>query len=213
MPTLSGDEMSDAEFIADAVKAREGSVRFFDSENRAERELWVVNEFLTNLDLPYDETEVAHIRSDPPDARFRGAEFEIKEILDEGRRRHAEFKASLEKARVATSVQDLLEHYEPRDITYAEICALVEQRVAVLSDKYAPATRAQLDILFYVNLEDVHGYIQTPLPPPDELTKSGFRSVSFVSGRFSGVLMAAPSAPAFLRDGEVPKVIRKRDGD
>ena len=59
--------------------------------------------------------------SDPPDVRFRDAAFEIKEILDEGRRRHADLKEGLEKAKAARVPSDLLEPLTPRDITYNEV--------------------------------------------------------------------------------------------
>lgn len=206
-------DITDEEFIAEIVKAREESVAFFDSEKRAERELWVVNEFLTNLNLPYASTEMVHVKDDPPDVCFRDAQFEIKEILDMDRRRHAEYKALLAKARAATSPRDLLEHYEPRDMTYTEICVVIDDRVTALAKKYGKSSRKQLDLLFYVNFDDVHGYIQRPLPPPEQFASSGFRSVSFVCGRIAGVLMANSSAPDFLHSGGVPKVVRKSDGD
>ena len=197
------------EFIIGVRKAREESVRFFSSANRRERELWVASEFLVNLGLPFEEGELEHITDDPPDVRFRDAAFEIKEILDEGRRRHAEFKASLEKARSATTAQELLEPLSPRDITYTEVCALVEKELEKLQSKYAPTTRAGLDLLFYVNLDDVFGYIETPLPPPATFERYGFRSVSVVMGRLSGVLMAATNASPFLSNGG-PRVIRRQ---
>jgi hypothetical protein len=209
MTAMNDDEPTDEDYLIAVRKAREESVRFFAACNRPERELWVANEFLTNLGVDFTQDEITHVTDDPPDIRFRGAEFEIKEILDPDRRRHADFKAALEKANAATSPCDLLEHYTPRDITYDEIYAHVEANVANLTVKYAPGARARLDLLFYVNLEDVHGYIGTPLPSPDQLRKHGFRSVSFVMGLFSGVLMATESAPDFLKN-RTPRISRRQ---
>lgn len=205
---MTSDEMVDEEYLAAVRNAREESVRFFASDNRAERELWVANEFLTNLGVEFEQSELVHVTSDPPDVRFRGAEFEIKEVLDEGRRRHAEYKASVERAITATCPSDLLEHYTPRDITYAEIYTFVEAKVINLATKYSPDARAQMDLLFYVNLEDVHGYVKTPLPSQDRLSPFGFRSVSLVVGLFSGVLMANDTAPEFLKN-EAPRIVRR----
>lgn len=206
---MSDEEMTDNDYLETVRKAREESVRFFSSANRAERELWVANEFLTNLGIPFAQSDLVHVADDPPDVRFGGAEFEVKEILDSGRRRHAEFKASLEKAKAAKSPSELLEHYTPRDITYAEIYELVEEKVLELSTKYSEKFRKELDLLFYVNLEDVHGYIENPLPPSEKLKALGFRSVSLVMGLLSGVLMVNECAPKFLSE-KGPRVVRRK---
>ena len=203
--------MSDEEYLASVRKAREESVRFFESTNKPERERWVANEFLENLGVKFLQSEIQCVVDEPPDIRFRSASFEVKEILDYGRRRHTDYKAALETAKSATSPRDLLRQVTPRDITYAEVCDLVETEVARFTEKYAPATRGKLDLLFYVNLEDVFGYVATPLPAPSKWESYGFRSVLLVMGRMAGVLMAAQSAPDFLKNGG-PRVILKPRG-
>ena len=208
---MSDDEMSDEEYLASVRKAREESVRFFDSANKPEREHWVANEFLGNLGVEFTESEIQCVADEPPDIRFRSASFEVKEILDKGRRRHADFKTALEKANSARSPRDLLEPVTPRDITYAEVCNLVEAEVVRFAEKYAPATRSNLDLLFYVNLEDVFGYVATPLPPPSKWEVYGFRSVSLVMGRLAGVLMAAQTAPDFLKNNGPRVILKPRD--
>src|SRR4051812_46176699 len=164
MAFMADEEMTDEEYLNAVRAARAESVNFFSSGNRAERELWVANEFLRNLGVSFDRSELAHVRDDPPDVRFRNAAFEIKEILEEGRRRHDEFKESLKKANAASKPSDLLEPVTSRDVTYAEVYALVETKVTELVSKYPVRLRAHLDLLFYVNLDDVFGYIRTPLP-------------------------------------------------
>jgi hypothetical protein len=210
---MSAEEMSDEEYLASVRKAREESLRFFDSSNKPERERWVVNEFLGNLGLEFTESEIQSVADEPPDIRFRSASFEVKEILDEGRRRHADYKTALAKANSARSPKDLLEPVAPRDITYAEICNLVESEVVRFAAKYAPATRSNLDLLFYVNLENVFGYFATPLPPSSKWDPYGFRSISVVMGRLAGVLTAAQVAPDFLKDGGSRVVLRPREYD
>ena len=205
---MSGDEMSDEDYLASVRKAREESVKFFGAANKPERERWVANEFLGNLGVEFAESEIQCVADEPPDIRFRSASFEIKEIIDKGRRRHADCKTALEKANSASSPQDLLEPVTPRDITYTEVCDLVEAEVVRFAEKYAPATRSNLDLLFYVNLEDVFGYVATPLPPLSKWGAYGFRSVSIVMGRLAGVLMAAQTAPDFLKECG-PRVILK----
>jgi hypothetical protein len=208
---MSDDELSDEEYLASVRKAREESVRFFDPANKPERERWVANTFLWNLGVEFAESEIQCVADEPPDIRFRSASFEVKEILDEGRRRHADYKTALEKANSADSPRDLLEPVTPRDITYAEVCNLVETEVKRFARKYAPATRNNLDLLFYVNLEDVFGYVATPLPPPSKWEVYGFRSVSLVMGRLAGVLMAAQTAPDFLKNNGPRVILKPRD--
>jgi hypothetical protein len=210
---MSDDKMSDEEYLASVRKAREESVRFFSSANKPERECWVVNEFLGNLGVTFVESEILPVADEPPDICFGSANFEVKEILDKGRRRHADYKAALEKAKAATVPQDLLEQTTPRDITYAEVCDLVEKEVVRFSEKYAPTTRKNLDLLFYVNLEDVYGYVATPLPLPSKWEAFGFRSVSIVMGRLAVILMAADSAPDFLRNGGPRVIFKPRDNE
>jgi len=203
----SDDRMTDEEFIASIVRAREESVRFFEAENRAERELWVVSQFLTNLGIQFQNSELTHVTDDPPDVLFRDANFEVKEIMDEGRRRHGDFKQALERAKGATSPRDLMEQTTPRDITYTDACMLVRLRVDSLSRKYSKGTRETLDLLFYLNLEDVYGYIPTDLPTASEWTSYGFRSVSLLMGRLAGVLAVDDGAPKFLGSGGV-RIVR-----
>ncbi len=84
--------MTDNEFIQAAIEAREEAVRFFSSASKSERELWVAKEFLENLGAEFSDDELIVPENDPPDVVFRDVLFEVKEILDQGRRRHAEFK-------------------------------------------------------------------------------------------------------------------------
>jgi hypothetical protein len=194
-----GNKMTDEKFIKATRKAREESVRFFSSAGKTERELWVATEFLTNLGIAFAAHEVVASKSDPPDVLFRSAEFEIKEILDKGRRRHQEFKDSLKSAMEATSVAELFEQYTPRDISYVEVYALIlEQATELASIKYPLAVRETLDLLFYVNLDEVHGFIEQPIPSTSELILQGWRSVSFIIGRASCIVVAQTYAPAFL---------------
>jgi hypothetical protein len=209
---MHSDRLSDEEYLQQVRSARAESVRYFSSENKPERERWVAVEFLTNLGVSLSESEVQVVVDEPPDVRFRSAAFEVKEIQDPGRRRHAEYKASLERAVAATSPKDLLEPATPRDITYAEVCEQVENEVARYSAKYSTDVRKKLDLLFYVNLEDVYGYLPTPLPPASRWAQYGFRSVLILMGRLAGVLMTAEDAPEFLV-GAGPRVVLRPRGE
>lgn len=204
--------MTDDEYLEAQRKARAESVEFFRASNKPERERWVVREFLTNLGLEYADAEVLSPDQDPPDVKFRDADFEIKEILSEGRRRHQEYKEGLQKALEATSPSDLVEMYTPRDVTVFDVCAGVYVEAKRLAEtKYAADTRAGLDLLFYVNLSDVSGLRETPFPDLTPVDSLGWRSVSFLMGHRSCTLSVAAAAPSFLRNALRRIVHRKMD--
>lgn len=204
--------MTDEEdYIASIIKAREESVSFFSSVRKSEREKWVVTEFLSNLGIQASESDVVSAVDEPPDVEYFDTRFEVKEIMDEGKRRHAEYKESLRRAKEAKKASDLFEGYTPRDITYTEICKRVDKEISDLR-LYAPATKRQLDLLFYVNLEDVHGYVASELPAAAQFTELGWRSISFLAGPMAVVLYAASDAPPLLR-GLEGKVSRKTRGE
>lgn len=72
--------------------------------------------FLTNLHVGAKEDEVFCLQSDPPDVSFREARFEVKEIMDRGRRRHDEAKAA--RARdLAQKIRGRTTSFTPKDLT------------------------------------------------------------------------------------------------
>ena len=192
--------MNDDEYMAERRRAIKESIDFFASKNKTEREKMVVAETLTNLGVHYSENELLPVSDEPPDIRFRDAEFEIKEIMDPDRRRHLEYKEGLEEALAATVPADFLECYTPpKCATLAEIYERVMNVVSGLLTKYAPTTCRNLDLLFYVNLDDVMGLVETPFPDVTSLRLQPWRSVSFQMGRRTCVLVARDDAPDFLR--------------
>ncbi|MDE2124518.1 MAG: DUF1780 domain-containing protein [Betaproteobacteria bacterium] len=189
--------MTNEEFLEDRRCALRESVEYFSAKNKPERERWVCQEFILNLGLAFDETEVITPDDEPPDVVFRDGWFEIKELLDHGRRRHAECKASLQKALQATDPQDLLEQFTPQDITPEQIGGRILKQLETLQDHYAPAARRNLDILFYVNLQE-HFLKVGPMPPAIEFAPYGWRSVSAIMGWGALVMFAASDATTFL---------------
>lgn len=191
--------MDDDEYLQSIREGLKQSVDFFSSQDKFFREKWVVGEFLANLSVEYEESELQW-GSDPPDIVFRDAQFEIKEIMDKGRRRHDEFKQALARAQAATDPDELLEEYSPKTITISEVYDLVYAQAADLAKrKYPPKVRKETDLLCYVNLVDVMRMIETPFPDVSALATLGYRSVSFLDGHRSCVFCAQPSALSFLR--------------
>lgn len=113
--------MEDDEFIQDRIAALEESVEYFGSANKAERERWVVRAFLENMNIQYAEEDVVSPDQDPPDVIALGGSFEVKEILDPGRKRHKEYKDELERVKQITDPQDLLTSFRPKDSSITEI--------------------------------------------------------------------------------------------
>ena len=200
--------MTDEEFLEDRRKALRESVEYFSAKNKPERERWVCHEFVQNLGLSYADSEVVTPEDEPPDVVFRDCRFEIKELLDRGRRRHAEYKASLQKALEITDPQDLLEQFTPQDITPQQIGDRILNELEALQQHYAPSARRHLDILFYVNLQE-HFLKAGPMPTALLFAPYGWRSVSAVMGWGSLVLCTATDAPTLLVSNSGTLVQRK----
>lgn len=201
--------MSDEDYLESRRKAIAESVEFFAPENKGQREIWVANAFLENLNVPLAESELVLVHDDPPDVFFRDAQFEIKEVMDPGRRRHTEYKDAQKKAHTAKSPEDLLTPFTPRDIALSDLYQLVVVNSNEHAQKYATSFCRTLDLLFYVNLQNVMGLIEKPVPNFTALQSHPWRSVSFVMGRRACVLAVSSDAPGFLRSAHGQVVHRQ----
>jgi hypothetical protein len=191
--------MDDEEFLAEHIKDLEASVLYFSPRNKREGELWIAESFVENLRIPYTSSEFGSSADEPPDVDFRDARFEIKEILDEGRRPHDGFRAELERVRTLTKAKDVFRHFTPKDICLEEIYSRCKTVIAGLSIKYPPAVMHKLDLLLYVNLVEVMYVNEQSYPDVAGIAAAGWRSVSFVKGQRSCCLYARDDAPLFIR--------------
>lgn len=190
--------MNEIDLIQDNIKALEESVKYYSPQKKEERELWVGNSFIASLNIQFEDDEIKTPEQDPPDVIFRDAEFEIKEILDPNRRRHEEYKKLLEKAYLIKKPDELLTQFRPVEKTITEIYQLCLEKTQSLVNKYAPSVIKSTDLLYYINLQNVMGLIETPFPDTTDLKKLGWRSVSFVMGLRSCVLTTNNNASSFL---------------
>lgn len=188
------------DFIKERIAALENSIEFFSSGNKSERERWVVGRFLENMNLPHNENDIEIPAEDPPDVVALSGFFEVKEILDPGRRRHQEYKNALKVAKEATSPQELLTEGAPRDSSIIEIYELCRECIIKLEKKYPPKVRESLDLLFYVNLQRLMDVEENPFPDIAELRSSRWRSVSFIEGQMACCFYAGAQAPAWLQE-------------
>lgn len=197
--------------IRDCVRE---SVRFFSSSNKGAIELWTADAFLTNLGIPFQLSELIGVPQgqDPPDVLFRGANFEVKEILDPGRRRHDEYRRAQARAEAAQSADELIVFGDgdPEFIDPAQLGVIVGCEAARLAaEKYVELKlRASLDLLVYYDRQG-HFPRNGPMPDPQAPFWSGFRSVSVLIGWAALVFWADSNAPAFLRDRMGTAAVRR----
>lgn len=185
-------------FLEDRRRGLKESIEYFSAKNKPERERWVCLTFLENLGIEFDETEVVSPDDDPPDVVFRDARFEIKDVLDPGRHRHTDYKDELRKALETPDPQDLLRQFTPKDITPLQVGDRILTELKRLDDHYAPSVRANLDLLFYVNLIE-HFLKVGPMPMTTTFSPFGWRSISAILGWGSLVFFAAVGAPSLLQ--------------
>ncbi|MGH8123546.1 MAG: DUF1780 domain-containing protein [Rudaea sp.] len=190
--------MTDEMFLDDRRQAIKEAIAFYSPSNKQKRERWVASKFLTNLNIPLTSNEVRSNEEDPPDVFFRDARFEIKEILDPGRRRHDEYKRAYQKALLATKPSELFELRQPQDITPMQIGALVHKELSKLSTTYDRALVSTIDLLFYVNFQGL--WIKPgEMPDVGQFANFGWRSISALEGNEALVFWTTADAPKYLK--------------
>jgi len=107
--------MDNREFIEKHKRAILESIAFFSNKHKPDRELWVVGEFLKNLQIKFIEKELTPVTDDPPDVLFNDVKFEVKEIYYG--KRHKEYQDALLKCDSVKKSTELLEFYTLKDLT------------------------------------------------------------------------------------------------
>lgn len=156
-------------------------------------------DFINNFHIEFDESEVLSLAVDPPDVIFRDARFEIKEIMDPGRRRHDEAKEGRAYAN-ANGGQSRFVQYTPKDLTPQRIGNLVTLALDELATKgrYTYEQRSDIDLLFYVNKLEFW-FKSGEMPDSIAFEPYGWRSVSAIfATQKSMTFHARRGAPQFL---------------
>jgi hypothetical protein len=186
----------------ETVKHLRDSIRLFSSEGKKKRELWVAKKFLNVLGLSYTVSELLQPKDDPPDVTFRDARFEIMEVMEEGRKRHKEYKDKLKKVEIAQNYSEVLstETWGQEMISLQELLGIVDDLLIQKKGDYSTDVKAKLDALMYVNLKKSYiedeDYVFT-LPQDSRLRQ--WRSASLVFNRnIVCVSFASSSAPPFI---------------
>lgn len=199
-------------FIPDPPEPELGDDRF-SRDFKNWREWNVAVQFLSNLHIGVDESEVFCCPNDPPDILYKDGRFETKEIMDKGRRRHDEVKAARSSERQSGG-KPKFRSASVIDLTPQDAGSLVIDEMKGLS-RYQEEIRAKTDLLFYINKLD-HWFDDGPMPSTSLFSLYGWRSVSaVVASSTSIVFHAVEDAPTFLRDnaGHVRKRLEPFNDD
>lgn len=171
----------------------------------------IVAVLLRVLKTPYEDCEIRKEKKEQSliDVHFRGARFQVTEILAEGRKRNDELRERQERRKRARTLAELWEPVRPgHDSLSPTACApeyyfqLILCRSQSKLEKYRRVYGdiGDIDLLVYINRPATYLYPTEPWPNPAPLKQHGWRSVAFVGGGpYARVLFANDDAPAFLR--------------
>lgn len=201
----------DREYIDGQVAELKKSLEFFSNKCKPSREKWVVNKLLEYMQIETTSDEIRFSQDEPPDIVFRDYRFEIKEILDNGRKRTEEYKASLAKAEKANDASSLVELYTPIKLPIESALALVLCKTKQWNVKYSTSARQGLDLVIYLNLRGTT-IIGSELPSAivSEIAVLGWRSLSVVSNNSALIVAATKKAPSF-HQSLIGKILVKKN--
>ncbi len=200
-PRVPISQARERELLEILAAHAEDTVRFFSNDMQPNQERAACAAFLRCLGIDFKKQEINSYKQDPPDVVFRSARFETLEILDEGRKRHDEWKEKRDRLKQAKSIEEAFEQWNfVGPIPYSRVVSLVTDALSKKSGKYGgPKVCAGLDALVYVNLLKHSLDPETPLPNLSRLINQGWRSVSLLMTPFAHILYANSTAPEFLR--------------
>ncbi len=134
---------------------------------------------------------------DEIDVSFRDARFQIKEIVEPGRKRGAEIRAIYNQVKNANKLADTIGPGFVYDVPPPlNGYDLIRETVKGLSTKYH-AEKSTLDLLFYVT-RTYASIVKKNEVNSEEMSLFGWRSISCLMGNHVCVLCAQPDAPSFL---------------
>ena len=112
-----------SKYIDNLIIHTKGSLKLFsaDEKEKGKRERMLCAAFLMGLGIKFSTVDLESQRNDPPDVIFEEANFEVRELLNCGRRRGDEYKARYKTLKIAKTVEDTLLPIEwPDPISYKE---------------------------------------------------------------------------------------------
>lgn len=190
------------------------SLNYFGNANKFDREKWVVNSLLSSLKIAVNDSDLVKA-DEPADVAYFDAMFQIKEILDQGRKRTKEFKdklSSLERlilkkealARTVRSDDDddeysgIIDPYRPTTMSFNDVISDCVDYAISLQQKYKYGIReiVRTDLVIYFNK------LNRQITSSSEGTIQGieFRSLSIVTNTYCSVVFAKDNSPNILRN-------------
>ena len=124
---------SETEYLENLRKHASDTCVFLGNKAKPERERSVCRAFLRAIGVAFEEHELIAPTVEPADVAFRTARFQIREILEQNRRRGDDWKEKEMKYSQATSLNELLEPYSPPTSVNLEI--LVPEIATALAEK------------------------------------------------------------------------------
>ena len=79
-------------YIANLVTHSEETLAMLSNAQKAKRERMVCAAFLRCLGISFSSKDIESSQDDPPDVTFKDACFEVRELIDKGRKRGDEYK-------------------------------------------------------------------------------------------------------------------------
>jgi hypothetical protein len=175
--------------------ARE-SVTYFSNRLKPEREREICRALLRALGISFNDSEIIAHAEEPADVIFRSAHFQIREIMEENRRRGDEFKR-ISRAR---SIEALKQKYVPPEImSLPELICILSHALGSKAKKYGAHQCKSLDALVYVNLSGRRLDSTSSLADINDILEQNWRSVSAVFSPYGIVIHASSDAPDFLK--------------
>ena len=167
--------MEEMEYLERLVLDAQDTIYFLSSQRKPERERRTCAAFFRCLGVDFTPIEIISVKTDPPDVTFRSAHFEVVEVLDEGRKRHDEWKAEHQKRLAAEAPDDLVRPYKPPEpAPFTKIVDLLTRALAKKSARYSESVCLDLDVLVYVNLLSTVLDPKSPIPSLEELVDQGW---------------------------------------
>ena len=203
------------DFVKSIKRDLEESIYFLGNKKKRERELWTLNEFLSYVIPDFDGTGMSPSETEPNDVFYKGAGFQVKEVVSEGRERTREYEDYLSKITTETQAEDLVEPNRPNHISFnAASERLLSELKRHRTKKYHNQT-LDMNVLVYLNLKGKTDSITFGKTPVDmslfseEVSK--WRSVSVVTNNCAIVLGVYGDALPFF-DGEVGELLFNQQG-
>lgn len=177
------------------------TVRYLSNELKPERERSVCRAFLRSAGISFVENEIVAPSIEPGDVAFREARFQVREIMEKGRRRGDEWKQRQDRWNRAQSGDEVTEVPTcPIPMRPTELIACVADALKIKSAKYGSAQCRGIDALIYVNLTGSRFlYPASSIEDVAELEAQDWRSVCVLFPPYGLVLFARETAPGFIR--------------